>query len=213
VRLDRLPDVGHFERSRDERLAERITAHFALGEPFPSNEAGLSIEGFDAMPPTVYGFAWQLEAFETWHAHQLGTIFHGVNDQGEFRSAGSAAILVTNRYVRLMLGQGGPGKPSGTFLKTRGDTHAEGTKLERNAYRYIELTSLGAGDLLVLEHWKVGKLHLRFPWSRSLGAMIAGFKATAQNHKAIENSVVNLRETKRLEVGKSVPVLEVKRKD
>ncbi len=212
MRLDRLPDVGHFERSRDERLAERITAHFALNMEFPENDAGFSLAGFEAMPPTVYGFAWQLEPGETWHAHQIGTIFHGVNDIGEFHTAGAAAILVTNRHVRLMIGQGGPGKPNGVFLKAQSNKHADGTTLERSAYRYVELTSLGVGDLLVLEHWKVGKLHLRFPWSRSLAAMIAGFKANARNPRALENSVVNLRENKRLEAVKDVLMLEVELK-
>lgn len=204
MRLDKIPPMLLFERSADEILSAAITAFFSYQAPFPPNEAEFNILGHDAMPPTLYSQAWRLEPQEIWLAHRLGTIYHGVNAKGEFSSAGAAAILVTNLHVRLMLG-------IGTYTKsaaTRG-APSEGTHLEKFALRFVELTSIGAGDLLVLEHWKMGKMVLKIPWARSFAALIAGLRATANNPKMLENSVVDVRVMPRLEKGS---ILEVERK-
>ncbi len=207
MRLDKLPPVGSFERSRDEVLSERITAFFLGHADFPVNEAEFTIFGHESMPPTVYNVAWHLEPSELWFAHRVGTIYHGVNALGEFSSAGAAAILVTDKFVRLMIGAGSYTKSGAT----RG-APSEGTHLEKYAFRFVELKSIGAGDLLILEHWKLGKFYLKIPWARSFAALIAGLRATAKNPQMLENSVVNLRETKRLEQPRQVYILEVERK-
>jgi hypothetical protein len=197
VRLDKLPPVGHAERSKDERLSEAIAAYFFQAAPFPENEAELTITGHSAMPPTVYGLAWSLEPSELWFGHRLGTIYHGVNQNGEFASAGAAAILVTSHGVRLMLGAGEYNKSYAARGKPGSGTH-----LERHFFRYVELTSLGVGDLLIVGHWSLGKLHLKIPWARSIAALIAGLKAQANQPKALEDSVVQVRVQRRLETGK-----------
>lgn len=204
MRLDKLPPVGHAQRSADEQLSEQITAYFLGQTHFPENEAEISIVGHDAMPPTVYGVAWKLEPNENWLAHRVGTIYYGVNSIGEFSSAGASAILITNTHVRLMLG-------AGTYNKsyaTRGSP-SEGTHLEKHVFRFVEFSSLGAGDLLILEHWKLGRLHLKIPWARSLAALIAGLRATAKQPKILEDSVVHLRPTPRLEPVQKAAILEV----
>jgi hypothetical protein len=206
VRLDKLPPVGHSERSKDERLSEAITAYFLGGAAFPENDAEILIIGHSAMPPTVYGLAWSLEPNELWFGHRLGTIYHGVNHQGEFSSAGAAAILITSQGVRLMLGAGEYNRS----YAVRGKPTA-GTHLERHLLRFVELTSLGAGDLLILEHWSLGKLHLKIPWARSFAALVAGLKAQAKRPQVLEDSVVQVRVQKRLEPAKQ-RVLEVQQK-
>jgi hypothetical protein len=203
VRLDKLPPTGYKERSADERLSEAITAYFLGAAAFPRNDAELEIVGHGAMPPTVYGLAWSLAPNELWFGHRLGTVYHGVNPKGEFSSAGAAALLVTSTGVRLMLGTGEYNRAYAAQAKPSSGTH-----LERHLFRFVELTSLGAGDLLILEHWSMGKLHLKIPWARSVAALIAGLKATAQPPKALEDSVVQVRQTKRLESGKNT-MLEV----
>ncbi|MFN3265841.1 MAG: hypothetical protein ACK41E_03280 [Deinococcales bacterium] len=207
MRLDKLPPVAAAERSADERLAEAITAYFLSAAPFPENNAELDILGHSALPPTVYGVAWSLEPSEVWFVHKLGTIYHGVNQKGEFASAGAAALLVTNLGVRLMLGAGS----YNLGYAVRG-APSQGTHLERQQLRYVELKSLGAGDLLILEHWKLGKLHLKIPWARSIAALIAGQKAQSLTPKVLEESVVQVRNQKRLEEPK-VMVFEVHKKD
>jgi hypothetical protein len=196
MHLRKLTPVSEPERSRDEWLAERITAHFVAGAPFP-NQHGFALE-HDAPPPTVYGRAWRLEWGEDWCAHQLGSIFYDVSEIGEFSTAGAAAILVTRRYLRLMLGAGGPGKPQGFMLASRGEAH-EGTHLDGLVWRFVELNDIGAGDLLILHHWKLKRLVLRVPWARSLAALIAGLKASERQPNALEDGVVTLRDRARLE--------------
>ncbi len=205
MRLDKLP--ANPERSADELLAAAIVSFFSSDTAFPDNEAGFCILGHDAMPPTVYGLAWKLEPREIWLAHRVGTIYHGVNTNGEFFSAGAAAILVTDRHVRLMLG-------AGTYTKSsaiRGQPSV-GTHLEKYVFRFVEFSSLGAGDLLVLEHWKLGKFYLKIPWARSFAALISGLRASVLQPKILENSVVQIKTQKSLAFTRVTPVLEVKGK-
>jgi hypothetical protein len=206
VRLDKLPPVGHTERSKDERLSEAITAHFFGAVPFPQNDAELEIAGHHTMPPTVYGLAWSLEPNERWFGHRLGTIYHGVNHLGEFSSAGAAALLITSHGVRLMVGAGEYNRSYAVRGKPSSGTH-----LEKHLVRFVELTSLGAGDLLILEHWSLGKLHLKIPWARSIAALIAGLKAQAKQPKMLQNSVVEVHSQKQLESSKP-KILEVSAK-
>jgi hypothetical protein len=203
VRLDKLLPTGHAERSADERLSEAITAYFLGNAAFPQNDAELEIRGHGNPPPTVYGMAWSLEPSEVWFGHRLGTIYHGVNHNGEFSSAGAAALLVTSHGLRLMLGTGEYNKSYALRGKPSSGTH-----LERHWMRFVELTSLGAGDLLIVQHWSLGKLHLKIPWARSVAALIAGLKASAKQPKALEDSVVQVRQNKPLGSGKN-KVLEV----
>jgi hypothetical protein len=201
MHLRKLPPVSDAERSRDERLSERITAHFAQGATFPQ-EHGFALAHAD-LPPTVYGRAWKLEWNEDWCAHGLGSIFYDVSELGEFSTAGAAAILVTKRYVRLMLGAGGPGKPQGFMLASRGEA-SDGTHLDGLVWRFVELSDIGAGDLLILHHWKLKRLVLRVPWARSLAALIAGLRASERQPQALEDGVVTLRRPSRLEAGSAV---------
>ncbi len=195
MRLDKLPP--NFDRSADELLAAAIVGFFSSDTTFPPNEADFCISGHDAMPPTVYDVAWKLEPNEIWLAHRVGTIYHGVNAKGEFASAGAAAILVTDRHVRLMLGAGVYGKS---------------THLEKQIFRFVEISSLGAGDVLILEHWKLGKFFLKIPWARSFAALISGLRASVQQPKILENSVVQTNSPKVLAVPRVSPVLEVQGK-
>ncbi len=197
MRLDKLPALGHAQRSADERLSEAITAFFLGNAEFPVNQAEINFFGHETMPPTVYGQAWKLEPKEIWMAHQLGTIFHAVNNKGEFSSAGAAAILITNQYVRLMLGTGLYTKSSAV----RGSP-SQGTHLEKHTFLFVEFLSIGMGDLLILEHWKLGKLHLKIPWARSIAALIAGLRASANAPKILEDSVVFVPLEKRLSIQK-----------
>ncbi len=196
MHLRKLPPVGEAQRSEDEHLAERITAHFVAGGPFP-NEHGFALS-HEAPPPTVYGRAWRLEWGEDWCAHGLGSIFYDVSELGEFSTAGAAAVLVTRRYLRLMLGAGGPGKPQGFMLASRGHGR-DGTHLDGLVWRFVELNNIGTGDLLVLQHWKLKRLVLRVPWARSLAALIAGLKAVERQPRQLEDGVVTLRNQSRLE--------------
>jgi hypothetical protein len=207
MRLDKLPAIGHAERSADELLCEAITNFFLGNTEFPVNQAEINFFGHDAMPPTVYGQAWKLEPKELWMAHRLGTIYHAVNSKGEFSSAGAAAILVTDQHVRLMIGTGVYKKSTAV----RG-TPSQGTQLEKHFLRFVELSSIGAGDVLILTHWKLGQFFLKIPWARSLAALIAGLKANAKAPKVLEDSVVNLRPENRLGVAREAQILDVQGK-
>jgi hypothetical protein len=200
MQIRKLPPSTASERSQDEALAERITAFFVGAGSFPE-EQGFALS-HDSPPPTVYGKAWQLEWTEDWCVHALGTVYYDVSTTGDFSTAGAAAILVTRKFVRLMLGAGGPGKPQGFMLAMRGDG-SDSTHLDRLIWRFVELSDIGAGDLLVLHHWKLKRLVLRVPWARSIAALIAGLRATERQPKALENGVVNLRNQARLEETKS----------
>ncbi len=207
MRLDKLPPVGHFERSQDEILSQSITAYFLGRCEFPNNQAEISILGHETMPPTVYDLAWKLEPSENWFAHRLGTIYHDVNAKGEFVSAGAAAILVTDRHVRLMVGAGVYNKS----LAVRG-SRSEGTHLEKYVFRFIELASIAAGDVLILEHWKLGKFFLKIPWARSLAALISGLRVNAKSPKILENSVITSAQKNRLGSVRTVQILDVQGK-
>jgi hypothetical protein len=207
MRLDKLPPVGHFERSLDELLSESITAYFLGTREFPENQAEIRIFGHETMPPTVYDVAWKLEPSELWLAHRVGTIYHDVNAKGEFVSAGAAAILVTDQHLRLMIGTGVYNKSSAVRGKP-----SEGTHLEKHVFRFIELSSIGAGDVLIVEHWKLGKFFLKIPWARSFAALISGLRANAKSPKMLTDSVVNLRSENRLGSTREVQVLDVQGK-
>jgi hypothetical protein len=200
MQIRKLPPTTASERSKDEALAERITAFFVGAGSFPV-EHGFALS-HDGPPPTVYGKAWQLEWTEDWCVHGLGTVYYDVSTTGDFSTAGAAAILVTRKFVRLMLGAGGPGKPQGFMLATKGDG-SDSTHLDQLIWRFVELSDIGAGDLLVLHHWKLKRLVLRVPWARSIAALIAGLRATERQPNALENGVVNLRNQARLEEAKS----------
>ena len=207
MHLRQLPTASSAERSADEQLADQITAHFLGQGAFPE------LHGFalshDAPPPTVYGQAWRLEWSEDWCAHALGTVYYDVSASGEFSTAGAAALLVTPRFVRLMLGAGGPRKPSGIIKATRGKP-SEATYLEGLVWRFVELSDLGAGDLLILHHWQYKRLVLRVPWARSLAALIAGLRSTERQPAAIENGVVTPRGQGKLAPARAErPVLEI----
>jgi hypothetical protein len=182
-------------RNQDELLAEQITTHFLSGTAFPENDAHISRYGFTSNPPTPYQQPWLLTEGEAWLAHGLGTYFYQLQARGDFKQAGAAAILVTNRAVRLLLGISSVEKPIGISHKSRGEKHAANSHLEAKTWRYLELTEIGAGDLLLLKHWKLEPIILRVPWARSLGAMISGLRMVAKHPLALENSVIDSRKT------------------
>jgi hypothetical protein len=177
--------------SKDEALAARITAHFAIGAPWPDNEARIVRFGHATAPPTPYAAPWLLEPEEHWLAHGIGTYFYGLEARGDFAKAGAAALLVTTRGMQLQLGAGGPDRPRGWLLASRGDKHAPHSHLERYQFRFVELTEIGAGDLLLLHFWKLEPLVLRLPWPRSTAALISGLRLLEQHPKALEHDVVN----------------------
>jgi hypothetical protein len=185
--------INPIARSQDEILAEQITDHFLLGAPFPENDAHISRYGFVSHPPTPYRQAWFLEADETWLAHGLGTYFYQLQARGDFKQAGAAAILITNRAVRLLLGISSVEKPSGINHKPRGEKHAANSHFEVKTWRFLELTEIGAGDLLLLKHWKLEPVILRVPWARSLAAMISGLRLMARQPLALEDAVIDSR--------------------
>jgi hypothetical protein len=191
--LRRLPEQ-FIAASKDETLAHAITAHFT-GAVWPSdlaNEAHIARFGHDGPPPTPYGAPWPLESGERWLAHGLGTFFFGLEARGEFKRAGAAAILVTTRGVRLVLGAGGPEKPSGWLLASKGDRNAPKARLEPYRFRFIELTEIGAGDLMFLHFWRLEPLVLRVPWPRSMAALISGLRAIEKQPNALENGTVTV---------------------
>jgi hypothetical protein len=207
MHLRQLPAASRAERSADEQLAGEITAYFLGQAPFPERHGFALFH--DAPPPTVYAQAWRLEWQEDWCAHALGVVYYDVSPSGEFSTAGAAALLVTQRFVRLMLGAGGPKKPQGIVNATRGNP-TESTHLEGLVWRFKELSDLGAGDLLILHHWQYKRLVLRLPWARSMAALIAGLRATERQPTALETGVVTPRRQGKLEATKaSKPVLEV----
>jgi hypothetical protein len=190
------------QASRDEQLAAKIMAHFAYGEAFPEGEAGISRFGHSAPVPTPFALPWALEPNETWLAHQFGTFFFGLESRGDFRKAGAAALLLTSHGLRLMLGTGGPERPSGWTQAQRGEIHAPASKIQTHQFRLIELEEVGAADLLYLRFWRLEALVLRIGWARSLSAMITGLKVLEKQAPALENSVVNVAEpnSKNLEI-------------
>lgn len=210
MHLRQLPAASDLERSADEQLALQITAYFLGQIPFPEHH-GFALR-HDAPPPTVYGRAWQLDWDEDWCAHALGVVYYDVSPSGEFSTAGAAALLVTRRFVRLMLGAGGPKKPQGLIKATRGKI-SEATHLEGLVWRFVELSDLGAGDLLILHHWQYKRLVLRVPWARSMAALIAGLRATERQPDALETGIITPRRQSKLAAPRAdKQVLEVKKK-
>jgi hypothetical protein len=180
--------------SRDEQLAEALTAYFVGQAPWPTEfapEAQISRDGFQAVPPTPYGMPWRLESGERWLAHGLGTYFFGLEARGEFKRAGAAALLVTNRGLRLLLGNGGPEKPSGWLLASKGGLHAAESRLDAHQFGFRELQEIGAGDLVLLRFWRLEPLVLRLPWPRSMAALISGLRAIERQPRALEVSTVD----------------------
>ena len=190
--------VNKVARNQDEILAEQITNHFLTGASFPENDAHISRFGFISNPPTPYQHPWSLEDDEVWLAHGLGTYFYQLQARGDFKQAGAAAILITDHNVRLLLGVSSVEKPTGSH-KSRGEKHAANSHFEAKTWRYLEITEIGAGDLLLLKHWKLEPVILRVPWARSLAAMISGLRLIAKQPLALENSVIDSR--KPAEVG------------
>jgi hypothetical protein len=182
--------VNPVARSQDESLAEQITNHFLTGTAFPENDAHISRYGFASRPPTPYQHPWSLEDGEMWMAHGLGTYFYRLESRGDFKQAGAAAILITDRAVRLLQGVSSVEKPVGIAAKSRGEKHAPNSHFEVRTWRFLELTEIGTGDLLLLKHWKLEPVILRVPWARSLGAMISGLRWIAKHPLALENSVI-----------------------
>jgi hypothetical protein len=178
-------------RNQDEILAEQITDHFLTGASFPENNAHISKTGFVSKPPTPYQYSWLLEEDEVWLAHGLGTYFFQLQARGDFKQAGAAAILITNRAVRLLLGVSNVEKPTGLAPKSRGEKHVANSHFESKIWRYLEISEIGAGDLLFLKHWKLEPVILRVPWARSLAAMISGLRLIAKQPLALENSVID----------------------
>jgi hypothetical protein len=200
-------------RNQDELLADQITTHFLTGTAFPENGAHIARYGHTARPPTPYQYPWSLEEDEMWLAHGLGTYFYRLEARGDFKQAGAAAILVTDRAVRLLLGLSNLEKPTGIVHQSRGDKHTANSHFEAKQWRYLEISEIGAGDLLLLKHWKLEPVILRVPWARSLGAMISGLQMIAKHPLVLENSVIDSRkpvQTEALE-NPSNPILEVKR--
>ncbi len=182
--------VNKVAHNQDELLAEQITNHFLTGTPFPENDAHISRHGFTSNPPTPYQHPWMLEDSEVWLAHGLGTYFYQLQSRGDFKQAGAAAILITNRNVRLLLGISSALKPTGISHKSRGEKHAANSHFEAKTWRYLEITEIGAGDLLLLKHWKLEPVILRVPWARSLGAMISGLRFLEKHPLALEDGVI-----------------------
>jgi hypothetical protein len=204
--------VNPMARNKDELLAEQITNHFLTGTPFPENDAHISRHGFTSIPPMPYQQPWMLEEDEVWLAHGLGTYFYQLQSRGDFKQAGAAAILITNRNVRLLLGVSSVEEPTGIAHKSRGEKHAANSHFEVKTWRYLEIAEIGAGDLLLLKHWKLEPVILRVPWARSLAAMISGLRLIAKQPLALENSVIDSR--KPTGVGKlefSSKVIELKK--
>jgi hypothetical protein len=183
--------VNPVARNQDESLAEQITTHFLTGTPFPENDAHISRTGFVSRPPTPYQHPWSLEDGEVWLAHGLGTYFFQLQSRGDFKQAGAAAILITNRAVRLLLGVSNVEKPTALAPKSRGEKHVANSHFESKIWRYLEISEIGAGDLLLLKHWKLEPVILRVPWARSLAAMISGLRLIAKQPLALENSVID----------------------
>lgn len=186
--------INPVARNQDELLAEQITAHFLTGTAFPENDAHISRYGHTARPPTPYQHPWTLEEEEeVWLAHGLGTYFYRLEARGDFKQAGAAAILVTDRAVRLLLGISSVEKPTGLSHRSRGDKHAANSHFEAKHWRFLEVTEIGAGDLLLLKHWKLEPIILRVPWARSLGALISGLRMISKQPLALENRVIDGR--------------------
>ena len=191
--LRRLPQHAQ-SASRDEQLAEALTAYFAGQAPWPTEfalEAQISRDGFQAVPPAPYGTPWTLESGERWLAHGLGTYFFGLEARGEFKRAGATALLVTNRGLRLLLGNGGPEKPSGWLLASKGGSHAAESRLDAHQFGFRELQEIGTGDLMLLRFWRLEPLVLRLPWPRSMAALISGLRAVERQPRALEVSTVD----------------------
>jgi hypothetical protein len=207
-------NLNSFARNQDELLAERIGAHFFQGAAFPENDAHISRYGFTSQPPTPYQHPWRLEDGEVWLAHGLGTYFFQLEARGDFKKAGAAAILLTDRAVHLLFGVSGVEKPKGLSHRSRGEKHAANSHFEAQTWRYLEITQVGAEDLLLLQHWKLEPVILRVPWARSLAAMISGLKLITKQPLALENSVIDSR--KPAGIGKlefSSKVIELKKDD
>lgn len=206
--------VKKVARNQDEILATQITNHFLTGAAFPENDAHISRIGFASRAPTPYQHSWSLEEDEVWLAHGLGTYFYQLQTRGDFKQAGAAAILITNRAVRLLLGISSALKPTGIAPKSRGEKHAANSHFEVKTWRYLEISEIGAGDLLLLKHWKLEPVILRVPWARSLAAMISGLRLIAKQPLALDDGVIDSR--KSAAVGKlespSNLILEVKGK-
>jgi hypothetical protein len=185
--------VNPVARNQDEILAEQITNHFLTGTAFPENDAHISRFGFSSNPPTPFQQLWTLAEDEVWLAHGLGTYFYQLQSRGDFKQAGAAAILITNHAVRLLLGVSSVEKPTGIALKSRGEKHAANSHFETKTWRYLEISEIGAGDLLLLKHWKLEPVILRVPWARSLAAMISGMRLIAKQPLALENGVIDAR--------------------
>ena len=85
---------------------------------------------------------------------------------------------------------------------------------EAKKWRYLEITQIGVGDLLLLKHWKLEPVILRVPWARSLGAMISGMRLLEKHPLALEDGVIEIR--KPAQAGKlqnsSNLILEVERR-
>ena len=79
-------------------------------------------------------------------------------------------------------------------------------------FRFVELTSIGAGDVLILEHWKLGKFFLKISWARSLAALISGLRANAKSPKILENGVITSAQKNRLGAVRTVQILDVQGK-
>jgi hypothetical protein len=180
-------------RNQDESLAQQITTHFLTGAAFPENDAHISRSGFVSRPPTPYQQPWSLEDGEVWLAHGLGTYFFQLQARGDFKQAGAAAILITDRAVRLLLGVSSVEKPTAISPKSRGEKHIPNSHFEARTWRFLELSEIGAGDLLLLKHWKLEPVILRVPWARSLAAMISGLRLIAKQPLALEDGVIDSR--------------------
>jgi hypothetical protein len=93
--------------------------------------------------------------------------------------------------VRLLLGISSVEKPTGIAPKLRGEKHVPNSHFVARTWRYLEIAEIGAGDLLLLEHWKLEPVVLRVPWARSLAAMISGLRLIAKQPLALENGVID----------------------
>jgi hypothetical protein len=174
--------------SEDERLAEQIALHFLEGAPFPEGEAGFSRQGHAAPPPALLGRSWSLDEGERWLAHALGTRRIGLDKRGFFGRAGSAALLVTSKRLRLLVGDGGLEAPSNPVS---GAVHPPDSRLTSVLVPYGALEEVGPGDLLFLRARGFEALTLRVPFPRSLAALITGLwgqssrRALPSGHKGL----------------------------
>ncbi len=179
--------------SLDELLSQQIAEHFAAAAPFPTHPE-FSRFGHQKNPPTPFGEPWLLQKSEPWLVHALGSYYLGFENGREFKSAGAAAILVTDQAVLLKLGVGGPSVVS-QFATS---THLPDSQLHQQRLRFPEILEVGAGDLLRVRGWRNDQfkngLIFKLDWPRSVAALILGLRANVLAPKELMDAAIDVTE-------------------